>query len=585
MRAKLQLFAAALVLLPGLLVSVVAVVRARGALEVAVGQQLAEVAHDTLEELSGTLGAERATLRTWARQDVMRDLLVGDLDKRVARFLRSLVDGGAPYLELSCVDRSGRVIATTAAEQLGRSLADRPGVKAALAGVERMEGPTGDDVPVVEFVVPIPDPEGSRATIGALIGRYDWRTAMALADRIRRTLLPHGLTVDLLVLDRSNQLIGASWSDAAPPARRDAVGSIARAIAPARERGWTRRPEAGVLVGYERADDDGLDWLALTFEPLAESQRPIREMQRWLVGALSALLCAALAIASYLAVRMSRPLRALTHAIHEIAYTGAAPRPVRVASRDEIGELATSFNAMTAVLRRAQEDLLTAAKFAFVGEVAAGVAHEVRTPLGILRSSAQMLARALPPDQPRAAELSSMMIEEVDRLDRVVDGLLELARPHEPLIEPTPLPAILARALDFAEGQARGKRITLRRAFDPGLPAASCDPEQIYQVALNLLVNALQILPPGGTITVRTFAAPPDRVGFEVADDGPGIPPELHERIFAPFFSRRQGGTGLGLALVQRVVQTHQGTVTLKSDVGRGATFRVELPAAVETHV
>jgi two-component system sensor histidine kinase HydH len=142
------------------------------------------------------------------------------------------------------------------------------------------------------------------------------------------------------------------------------------------------------------------------------------------------------------------------------------------------------------------------------------------------------------------------------------------------------LSAVLTRALEFVEGQARGHGIILQRSLDPTLRAARCDPEQIYQVALNLIVNALQILPKGGVLTVRTVPGDNGRVGFEVSDNGPGIPPEARARIFTPFFTMRQGGTGLGLALVQRVVQAHQGTVSFKSVLGQGTTFRVELPTA-----
>jgi len=250
-----------------------------------------------------------------------------------------------------------------------------------------------------------------------------------------------------------------------------------------------------------------------------------------------------------------------------------------VPSRDEIGTLATAFNAMGAALHRAQEDLLAAAKFAFVGEIAAGIAHEVRTPLGILRSSAQMLGRKLPGGGDET-ELVTMIVEEVDRIDRVVAGLLEVARPREPHLQPTRLAPLLERALDFIAGQARERRITLARSLDAAAPRARCDAEQIYQVALNLIVNAVQVLPRGGQVTVRTVSGGNGRVGFEVQDDGPGIPPELRERIFAPFFSAREGGTGLGLALVQRTVQAHQGSVAVDSTAGHGATFRVMLPVA-----
>jgi two-component system, NtrC family, sensor histidine kinase HydH len=275
-------------------------------------------------------------------------------------------------------------------------------------------------------------------------------------------------------------------------------------------------------------------------------------------------------------------LRALTRATRAIARGEAPPRPVRVRSKDEIGELAVSFNTMSSDLQRAQDELLVAARFASIGEVAAGVAHEVRTPLGILRSSAQLLGRMVPKERPEAEELLGTIIGEVDRLDRVIAELLQLARPHEPLIEPTLLAPVLSRALDLVEPQAREKQLALHRELDAEQRPAQCDPDQIYQVALNLIVNAVQILRRGGSITVRTASAGNGRVAFEVSDDGPGIPADLREQIFTPFFTTRDGGTGLGLALVQRVVQAHKGRVTVASQVGRGTTFRVELPASEE---
>jgi two-component system sensor histidine kinase HydH len=185
----------------------------------------------------------------------------------------------------------------------------------------------------------------------------------------------------------------------------------------------------------------------------------------------------------------------------------------------------------------------------------------------------------VPRDPPESVELAEMIVGEVDRIDRVVTGLLELARPRAPHLEPTGLAPLLARALDFVDGQAREKGVRVHRDFPPA-PPAHCDPEQIYQVALNLVVNAIQVLPPGGGLTVRTLPRWDGWVGFEVSDDGPGIPIELQERIFTPFFSTRPGGTGLGLALVQRMVQAHHGMVAVQSEPGRGTTFRVTLPVA-----
>jgi len=317
-------------------------------------------------------------------------------------------------------------------------------------------------------------------------------------------------------------------------------------------------------------------------EPLSDALAPVRRLQQGLTGTLIAVLGLALAVATALAARMSRPLRELTRATQDLLRPGEPPRVVAVRSRDEIGTLASAFNTMGTALSRAQDDLLVAAKFAFVGEVAAGIAHEVRTPLGIMRSSAQLLARTVPASQRESVELAEMIVGEVDRIAGVVNGLLELARPRRPELEPTALAPVLRRALDFVDGQAREKSLTVRGEFPP-VPAARCDPEQVYQVALNLLVNAIQALPDGGRVTVRTLPPRDHRVGFEVEDDGPGLAPELQERVFTPFFSGRVSGTGLGLAIVQRMIQAHHGTVTLMSQVGRGTTFRVELPIAGDT--
>ncbi|MGH2617686.1 MAG: ATP-binding protein, partial [Thermomicrobiales bacterium] len=248
--------------------------------------------------------------------------------------------------------------------------------------------------------------------------------------------------------------------------------------------------------------------------------------------------------------------------------------------RDEIGTLTAAFNRMAADLSRAERELVDAAKFAFVGELAAGVAHEVRTPLGVLRSSAQLLERSLALKDDESRELLRLLQDEVDRIERVVSSLLELGRPREMRPEPSPLGQILFRAIDFVDAQARQKHITIRRhAVDPD-PVILCDSELIYQVALNLLVNALQILPDGGAIDVGLLPVHDGTAGFEVRDDGPGMTDEVRRRVFEPFFTRRVGGAGLGLTFVQRVVQEHYGRIAVESAVGGGTVFRITLPLA-----
>src|SRR5205085_806476 len=169
----------------------------------------------------------------------------------------------------------------------------------------------------------------------------------------------------------------------------------------------------------------------------------------------------------------------------------------------------------------AERRLVEAAKFAFVGELAAGVAHEVRTPLGVLRSATQLLERSLAAPDDEARELLHMLRDEVDRIEHVVSGLLELGRPRTLHIESARLGKIVWRAADFVAVQADAKGIHVRRhPADPD-PRVACDPELVYQVALNLLVNAVQILPPGGLVDLTVSAPRDGHAGFEVRDDGP----------------------------------------------------------------
>ena len=590
LRAKLLLFCLLLVVVPGVVFALIVLASARRALEDAVGRQLAEVAHDAAAQVTELLTRERNNVAAWARQDVMREIRIGDLDKRITRYLLSLKQSETGYLELLCADANGRVVAATDPGLLGGMQAESGWFVAASRGNDFLAGPVpslGNGHPALEIAAPIPDPENPNAVIGALLGLYDWQRGSALAQGVRQNSAALKLTVEVLILDGRGVVIagtqGGKFAVATGRDLRAAGWSAAQRRRPKVRPGYVREPQSAALVGFAHLKGPRPEWTALVMQPLREALAPVYRMQRHLLVLLAGVLLLGLGVAVLLAERMSRPLRELTRATQEIARVGETRRLVAVRSRDEIGQLAQAFNTMVSELKRAQDDLVTAAKFAFVGELAAGVAHEVRTPLGILRSSAQILGRALPKDRPESAELVEMIVGEVDRLDRVVAGLLEVARPREPLIEPTPLAPVVTHALDFVDAQAREKGIVIRRVLSAEQCPARCDPVQIYQVVLNLMVNALQILPPGGEITVRTLPARNGRVGFEVSDNGPGITPELRERIFAPFFTLREGGTGLGLALVQRIVQTHQGTVSVESEPGRGTTFRVELPAVQET--
>lgn len=584
LQGKLLALSLLLVVGPGAVFAWIALGSARRALEHAVGRQLAEVAQDSAERVEAEVARAEALVRGWSRR--MPYATVAARDRAaLARVLLGLQHDNGSVHALAVLDRAGKVLAH--GERLPRvaAAADAPWMKAVARG-ETVLLPLahGDEADgAFAIATPIVDADAD-ALAGVLVAEYPWESVGGALQHAQHDLAALGLVVSILVVDRTGTVVGGGWwQEPSPLLGHDLVrdGWASPGLAQDRQRpSYTHDHAAGALVGYAPAEQR-LGLVTLAVQPIDDAIAPVLQLQRHLILVLAAVLIVGLALATFIAERLGRPIRDLTAATREIARTGTTSHPVVASSHDEIGELATSFNRMASDLTRARDDLLSASRLALLGELAAGMAHEIRTPLGIVRSSAQLLGRRIGDGDARNAEMIEMIVSEADRLDRVVGSLLEIARPHEPLLEPTPLGPVLGRALDLLAAQAEERGIAVQRRLVPDR-VAQCDAEQIYQVALNLVMNALQNVPRGGSIVVRTIAHD-GRVGFEVADDGPGIPRDIQDSIFTPFFTRRPGGTGLGLALVQRIVATHHGSVSVASEVGHGATFRVELPAAEAT--
>jgi signal transduction histidine kinase len=226
-------------------------------------------------------------------------------------------------------------------------------------------------------------------------------------------------------------------------------------------------------------------------------------------------------------------------------------------------------------LGRAQQQLVHRERLVALGELSAVVAHEVRNPLAAIFNSLGSLQRILRPDGD-AKMLLGVIQEEADRLNRIVGNLLDFARPPEPAMRTERLERVLEEAVGAAlAGGPAG--VEVRREYDPDLPEVRMDPHQIRQALLNLASNAVQSMPRGGVLTVRTRSE--DHLAVvEVSDSGPGVPAELRPRIFEPFFTTKATGTGLGLAVVRRIVEGHGGSVALAPPGAGGATFVLQLP-------
>lgn len=577
LRTKLLLFAAAIVLIPGGIYGAITLSSSRAALAQVVGRLLVEEAREGADRLATTLRSERERLESFATQDVMREIRIEDLDKRISSFLASAKRGCPSCVDFLVLDRNGRVVASSNPSWIGETEAMMPGGP---SGGETVKGPfqaTGSARTLIRVTVPVPDPDAPQALLGRLVALFDWERSTDVLTRMRESLVSVDFGTDMLILDARGIVIGGTTRPGGPWQLGNMVALQPLNVEGRATTGYIDSA-AGMLVGHARAPNDMPPWTVVVAEPLANAFAPARRMAKLLATVLAGTLLIALTVALIAARRVTWPLAELTGAADAVG-RGARPASiVPVRSRDEIGTLTAAFNRMAADLKRAERELVDAAKFSFVGELAAGVAHEVRTPLGVLRSSAQLLERSLEVEDDDSRELLRLLRDEVDRIERVVSALLELGRPREMRPEPSPLGQILFRAADFVDAQARQKRLAIRRrAIEPD-PVILCDPELIYQVALNLLVNAVQILPDGGAIELGILPARDGYAGFEVRDNGPGMTDEVCSRIFEPYFTRREGGLGLGLTFVQRVVQEHRGRVSVESEIGRGTVFRITLP-------
>ncbi|HYG66149.1 MAG TPA: ATP-binding protein [Anaeromyxobacteraceae bacterium] len=285
--------------------------------------------------------------------------------------------------------------------------------------------------------------------------------------------------------------------------------------------------------------------------------------------------------AALVSQRLLAPIQVLTEGVKAVA-AGDLARQVDVRSRDELGLLAREFNAMAASLARQQDELRRAERLAAVGRISAQITHEIRNPLNAIGLNAELLQEELdetPGVSQEARQLVGAITREVDRLNGVSEEYLRFARAPRLVLARQDVNDILSGLLEFLGPELAEARIEVRRELDPALPPVKGDEGQLRGVFLNLLRNSREAMPDGGAVTVRT-RRDGDAVEAEVRDTGGGIPTADLPRIFDPFYSTKERGTGLGLAFTQQVVNAHGGTIRCESEVGRGTSFVIRFPAA-----
>ncbi|NOR12817.1 MAG: HAMP domain-containing protein [Candidatus Aminicenantes bacterium] len=306
--------------------------------------------------------------------------------------------------------------------------------------------------------------------------------------------------------------------------------------------------------------------------------------------------------------RIINPLRNMVIATQEIA-KGDLNLEVKVDSKDEIGDLADSFNKMiadlksaneklidwgktlekkvkerTKELREAQAHLIQTEKLASLGKLAAGVAHEINNPLGGILIYSHLLLEDFDKESPYYNNLEKI-VKETTRCKEIVKGLLEFARPKEPETTSSRVNELLDNALSLLESQSLFQNIRVGKQYSEDLPLITADNAQLQQVFMNIILNAADAMKGEGILTLRTsLDADGEYLIIDFTDTGPGIGEEDKKKIFDPFFTTKEAGqgTGLGLSISYSIVRKHQGTIEVQSELGKGATFTIKLPVSGE---
>jgi signal transduction histidine kinase len=320
--------------------------------------------------------------------------------------------------------------------------------------------------------------------------------------------------------------------------------------------------------------------------------------------------------ATLIGQRLLAPVRVLTEGVKAVA-AGDLSRKVEVGSGDELGLLAREFNNMASSLARQRSELLRAERLAAIGRISAQITHEIRNPLNAIGLNAEILAEEVErlacgaggprplaavasPGRPTNGALSAVqgyaepgsyselralvqaISREVDRLNGVTEEYLRFAKLPKPSFDREDLNDLVGDLAEFVRPEMKAARVELRLALAARLPPVRADESQLRAALLNLLRNSREAMPRGGVVTVATRVARDGTVEAEVRDTGAGIPKEEMSRIFDPFYSTKEKGTGLGLAFALQVAQEHGGTIRCESVPGRGATFTLSLPGAPE---
>ena len=473
---------------------------------------------------------------------------------------------------LYLTDPAGRVLASTGIIPGGGP----PPVPAEAGSVllERLDREPAPAGPFFHMMVPVTSFRGAMAGyLGGVIGRDGFADLLEIPNRLAGSVESYIVDARGLPLFVSHPGQAADYTiPLALPVLSAEPGTFVRYADP-----------SGSAVVAISVPVEGLPWRYVAEAPVANALAPLHTLRHVSIVAGTALGVILVVMAWVVAGGIVAPVRRLVTATRRV---GQGDLDVRVEAHenDEIGELSGAFNEMAADLAESrarveklhQREIGRASQLATVGELASGVAHEIKNPLAGIAGGMDLLLRRVGDDE-TLAPIAEEMTRQLARIEAAVRDLLSYARPSSPTLAPVSPLRILQRTTRLVQPAAdrAGVRLTIGEGAE--CEEALLDEELILQALVNLVMNAVQATPAGGAVEVRASRSG-DSLWLEVSDTGRGVPHGEREHIFKPFYTTRHSGTGLGLSITREVVERHGGRVELESEMGRGSTFRLVLP-------
>lgn len=560
----------------------------RDTVEEEIGRNLTSDAIMLMEEVDLLMYEGMQNVHSWSRLDIIQEVRIQDIDKRLSQFLNDVNSGyKGVYSNLFYADAEQKVIAASSPKIIGL-LHYRAGTefKAELPNGEVFVEDLQPLAPPYEFTnlvirVPVYDRYSSE-NIGHFYGLFELQQLFNLLDKASESRSGDRYVV---LLDGEGKVIAASSS------LRKSEYFLSTIFAD-----W--KPDKGsnlflhsgypvtdssVLVGYASSAGYGgfgkLGWSILIFQSTAKAFLPMRALKIMFVIVIITTIFLAFLLSHLISGHIANPLTVLTKWVKKVRDMEQLTRP-EVGGAAEISELEVAFYEMFKELESSREYVIQTAKLAVVGEMSAIMAHEIRTPLGIISTSAQWLQRERNLTE-EGKEMSQFILDESARLRKLVTTLLECARPRAPHMLLQNIHDLILHTLAILGMQAEKKHIHVEQNLEATNPVISCDGELLTQAFLNLLLNAIQIVPEGGLIRVSSISLA-NEIRIEIADNGPGIAVDDYQHLFEPFFSKREGGIGLGLTVTRQIVLAHHGILSAKPSEWGGACFILQLPCRQE---